>query len=241
MTMIVFGGPSLSKVDLSESPNVSIRPPAACGDIVNVLGEEPVAIGLVDGVFETMASPWHKEILWTMSRNVAVFGASSLGALRAVELRRFGMIGVGRIFEAYRDGTIEGDDEVALQHGPPELGYGALSEALVNIRATLAEAQSQSVIGTDEASTLLMHAKALFYKDRTWDALLSGDRRYPVKAASLDRLAGWLPQGKVDLKAEDAQELIRVMARWKPGRCQPRAMIFPDTLHWQKLLERGAR
>jgi hypothetical protein len=74
-----------------------------------------------------------------LAAGIPVYGAASMGALRAAELAQFGMVGVGRIFEAYRDGVLEpfdepfeDDDEVAVLHGPPELGHRAMSEALVN-------------------------------------------------------------------------------------------------------------
>lgn len=37
-------------------------------------------------------------------------------------------------------------DEVAVRHGPAEIGYLAVSEAMVNIRATLARAVADRVI-----------------------------------------------------------------------------------------------
>lgn len=40
--------------------------------------------------------------------------------LRAAELHSFGMEGVGRILESYRDGILTDDDEVALVHGPAD-------------------------------------------------------------------------------------------------------------------------
>ena len=55
-----------------------------------------------------------------MEEGIQVLGASSMGALRAAELHGFGMIGYGTIFEWYRDGLIDGDDEVALWHEPEE-------------------------------------------------------------------------------------------------------------------------
>ena len=33
------------------------------------------------------------------------------------------MKGIGRIIEDFRDGVLEDDDEVAVLHGPEELGY----------------------------------------------------------------------------------------------------------------------
>ena len=46
-----------------------------------------------------------------------------MGALRAAELHVFGMVGVGRVFELFRDGLLEDDDEVAVAHGPADSGY----------------------------------------------------------------------------------------------------------------------
>ena len=74
-------------------------------------------------------------------------GAASMGALRAAELHGFGMVGHGRIFEWYRDGVIDADDEVALIYGPEEVGYPSLSKPLVNIRATLAAAVPDRLAG----------------------------------------------------------------------------------------------
>ena len=58
-----------------------------------------------------------------LARGTRVIGGASLGALRAVELERFGMAGIGGIFHAYRSGAMVRDDAVMLVHAPAELGY----------------------------------------------------------------------------------------------------------------------
>lgn len=117
-------------------------PPAANGDVYRAVSAAPTAIGLVDGYFENVPAVWHKEILYALSQGVHVFGAASMGALRAAELSEFGMVGVGAIFAAYRDNRLEDDDEVAVVHGPAELDYLPVSEAMVNVRATVDRAVS---------------------------------------------------------------------------------------------------
>ena len=97
-------------------------------------------IRTIDGYFDRVPAVWHKEILWAMSRGIHLFGCSSMGALRAAELEAFGMVGVGEVFRMFRDGVLEDDDEVAVIHGPSDAAYVTLTEALVNIRATLASA-----------------------------------------------------------------------------------------------------
>jgi hypothetical protein len=73
-------------------------------------------IGLIDGFFGNVPAPWHKEILYAMGRGVKVYGAASMGAIRAAELHRYGMKGAGRIFQAYRLGLLTDDDEVCVLH-----------------------------------------------------------------------------------------------------------------------------
>ena len=105
------------------------------GDVYEAALGRPAIIGIIDGYFEVTPTVWHKEILWAMAQGIHVYGSASIGALRAAELHTFGMVGIGRIFEAYRDGILTDDDEVAVLHGPEELGYPVVTEAMVNILA----------------------------------------------------------------------------------------------------------
>lgn len=245
VSVVVFAGPSLTAEDRAAHPGLAFRPPAVCGDIARAVEERPAAVALIDGVFETSPSPWHKEILWGLSLGVAVVGASSMGALRAAELYPFGMRGYGRIFAAYRDGLLDGDDAVAILHGPAETGFLPLTEALVNIRATLEAARERSILGPSEADALLAHAGTLFYKDRTWDALIEAGRRNGLDAGALRRLEAWLPAGRVDLKRRDARELLAALSgalsTRRPGPFAGKRPAFPRTLHWQGLADRLSR
>jgi hypothetical protein len=237
---VVFVGPSLPRGRLALPDFVELRPPAAAGDLARAAAAGAAAIGLVDGVFETTASPWPREILWALSRGVAVYGSSSLGALRAVELAPWGMIGVGRVFADYRDGRLEDDDEVALLHGPREAGYPKLSEAMVNIRATLARARATGLVAAVAHDRLVALAKAEFYKDRTWERLLDRAARAGLPRAPLHRLAAWLPDGAVDVKAADARRLLARIARRDAPRPAPAAFRVPRTRHWVEFRARHA-
>ena len=62
------------------------RPPARQGDVYRAALARPAIIGIIDGYFETMPTVWHKEILWAMAKGIHVYGAASIGALRAAEL-----------------------------------------------------------------------------------------------------------------------------------------------------------
>jgi hypothetical protein len=147
VSVYVFVGPTLRQAEVEAViPGAVCLPPPAQGDVYRVAQRRCEAIGIIDGYFSGAPSVWHKEILWALAERIPVFGSASMGALRAAELHTFGMRGVGRIFEAFRDGEVEDDDEVAVVHGPAELGYLVLSEPMFNIRATLARAEAAAVI-----------------------------------------------------------------------------------------------
>ena len=200
----VFVGPSLGRHrPFCPGVDLDYRPPASQGDVIAAAVDVPKAIILIDGYFEHVPAVQHKEILWALDQGIPVYGAASIGALRAAELCRFGMIGVGKIFESFESGELEGDDEVALVHGPAEVNYEPLSEPLVNIRSTLSVALDSGVVEKDFADCLINRAKATFYPERSFCRLLDGlDQQ--TDRFDAERLACWLPSGRQDQKHIDA-------------------------------------
>ncbi len=226
MSMVLFLGPTLAADEAQAAlaaagagDGVVLLPPAAQGDVYRAVRDHrPAVIGLVDGYFHQVPSVWHKEILWAMASGVAVYGAASMGALRAAELQAFGMIGTGKIFDAYVvgrfapfDDRFENDDEVAVLHGPPETGYLRLSEALVDIRRALADAEMAGLVDRAARDALLAAATALPFGERCLDATLdaAGAAAGPdVRPALRD----WWHDHAVSQKREDALALVAALA-----------------------------
>ena len=202
---VVFLGPSLDRAAARAILEADYRPPAARGDLTRAVGDGARVIGLIDGVFFQESSVGHREILAALRAGVRVVGASSMGALRAAELHTLGMEGVGEVFRMYRDGVLVSDDEVALAFDP-ESGT-ALSEPLVNIRATLDRAEAEGVIDGAAREALLAAAKALYYPDRTWPRLVR-DAGRSADPEAISRFGRWVETGAVDLKREDAIEAL---------------------------------
>ena len=144
--LVVFLGPSLAAREARRIGRCTVLPPARQGDVWRALALRPRVIALVDGVFESVPSVWHHEILDALDAGVAVFGGASMGALRAAELARHGMVGVGRIFGWYRDGVLADDSEVALLHAGPELGFRSLTLPLVEVRRAAEVAVAERAI-----------------------------------------------------------------------------------------------
>jgi hypothetical protein len=235
MTAVIFVGPTCPRDACERILPADIRGPAARGDVYRAALQDPSSIGLVDGYFETVPAVLHKEILFALSRGIPVFGCSSMGALRAAELAEFGMQGVGEIFDAYRRGEIEDDDEVAVSHGPEELGYPQISEALVNIRATLKRAVAEHVLSDATAQSLLTRAKGTFYKLRAYSSLLPDVAGITPKG-ELDGFKAWLPTGKIDQKHRDAISMFNAMKSRDENQSRDAASFrFNRTRAWEAL------
>jgi hypothetical protein len=113
---VYFVGPSLYGVKVAPLLGELWKGPAKCGDILDCsLHSKPRQIVLIDGVFHQSQSVWHKELGYALLRGVVCIGAASMGALRAAEMRAYGMIPIGKIAQMYVDGE-EDDSLVAMSY-----------------------------------------------------------------------------------------------------------------------------
>ncbi len=245
MTIAAFLGPTLDRrVAESLLPGTIWLPPVSMGDVYAVARDRPWGIAIIDGAFDRVPAVWHKEILWAMSRGVHVFGSSSMGALRAAELETFGMVGVGAVFEAFRSGALTDDDEVAIVHGPAEMGYVAGSEAMVNMRTTLATAAEAGVISPVTRDRLVARAKTTHYAERTWERLREESAADPlIPPEDLTAWDAWFPGGRRDVKAEDARALLAHIRAVRDATPGPKAVgyQFHQTTFWEELRRTVAR
>lgn len=239
---VVFLGPSLDAPGAMEIFQARYLPPAKLGSIYHAVKNlNPDVVVLIDGHFHDVLSVWHREILWAITKGVHVFGAASMGALRAAELEPFGMRGVGKIFESYRGGQydpypepFEDDDEVAIVHGPPETGYLQLSDAMVDIREALARAARDGAISKQMRDRAVSWAKRKHFPERNMAAVRHAVRGWEL--ASADRLEAWLAANKTSQKLEDATALLHVVrdfAEKYPGPCCA-PFTFERVLVWER-------
>ena len=170
---IVFAGPCLAGVGGARwqklLDSVEVRPPARRGDLRKVLGERPKVLVLLDGYYYSVPAVTHKEILYALQAGVRMVGAASLGALRAAELEGEGMVGVGRVFEWYREGRLEGDDEVALLHADEAFDYRPLTLPLVELRLAVEDLVEAGGISPDDGRALVEAVKPLPFLERYWE------------------------------------------------------------------------
>ncbi|WP_432014776.1 TfuA-like protein [Streptomyces cucumeris] len=209
MNRYLLIGPSLpDAADLPATDGITVLPPAAAGDLLELAPRHGDVVGIVDGYFRQTRAVRHKEILTLLHSGVTVLGAASMGALRAAELDTFGMRGVGRVYRDYRDGRLTADDEVALVHGPADEGYRPLSEALVNIRATLRLGVRDGILDAPTADRLIAALARRPYRLRSYSALLRLARETGTPPAQIEALRQLCTTRAVDLKRDDALRLV---------------------------------
>jgi hypothetical protein len=218
---VVFLGPTLVREDAERVLDADYLPPICRGDL-DRLPEHVRFVGIVDGEFFQSLSVSPKEVVKILRRGVVVFGASSMGALRAAETWKLGTIGVGQIFTMFRDGILDADDEVALIYERDT--YRNLSTPLVNLRAALDMAATAGAIDVQEENELLLKMKSLYFPERSHQGLqaMSPALRDFFKTAPLP-----------DVKRDDALQLlhtIREMRAFHVGhedRAAPKILSAP--------------
>ncbi|HHU0101955.1 TPA: TfuA-like protein [Legionella pneumophila] len=176
-------------------PYATYLPSIKKGDVLKAIKEGYNRIVIIDGNFSWVPSVWHKEILTALDYGIEVWGAASMGALRAAELDDFGMKGHGRIYEMYKYEEVDGDDEVAITYS--KFNY-AQTIPLINIRLTL-----ERLNGINKEA-VLNSIRSIFYAERTWDKIaqhVSEDIYYLIKS------------NYIDAKKEDAKSLLLTLSQ----------------------------
>ena len=211
---IIYAGPSLPKDvnhSVLESKNCLVKPPVSAGEIYCLLNEyrELKRVIIIDGYFYNKLAVLHREIISALSQKVIVIGSSSLGALRAVELNNFGMIGVGRVYDYYNNHPYTGDDEVAILHDklPP---YKAITVPLINLRILMNElvVKRYDPIFIFYLKSLVHYLEQRSFADRTWDLI----RQFSTNHSTIEDNNDMFSQLKdiyIDYKVNDCSELIK--------------------------------
>ena len=207
--IIIYTGLSLpfseAKEILDSHGDVEViyKRPIKRGDLNLALKENPDIIGIIDGVFHQSSAVGHKEILNAIKKGIKVYGASSMGALRASELDVLGMTGIGYVYNQYASGEVDSDDDVAVMLDSETLE--ALSEPLINMKYVFTNAASQNIITEDEKDELLEIAKKTYYPKRNYSQTLSSSS---LDDETKDKLIDFIRESE-DIKKEDAKDLIR--------------------------------
>ncbi|HEY4168282.1 MAG TPA: TfuA-like protein [Reyranella sp.] len=202
MNTIVFVGPSLAGMQL---PSTIVQaPPVKRGDMAAV--DEYDVVVILDGEFGQSDSVSPKEILAVLEAGKTVIGAASMGALRASELDRSGMIGVGWVYDHFRRQAVRRDADVALAYSL--FDFKPMTVPVVDVEYWMERTSAAGLIGRQERSRVLRAARKIFFAERTMDRLMGSLRRSigdPLLRSLLAFSGGEIPS----IKSLDAEEAVR--------------------------------
>src|ERR687883_484221 len=191
---IIFLGPSLSLERARKIFDADYRPPARKGDFLRLAADFDVKlVGFVDGVFLHDYPPTPIEVYHLARKDgVLLAGAASLGALRAVELEKFGMVGIGKIFQLYKSGKLNADDEVAVTFAP-EGDYQLQSEAMIDIRYNLFLAHKKGIISRQAKKMLAKVAKEIYFPYRMYPNIIQeANVKQPAFAGEIESFQNYI-------------------------------------------------
>jgi hypothetical protein len=210
---VIFLGPSLSHEKARKIFDADYRPPARKGDFLRLAADLDVElVGFVDGVFLQDYPPTPIEVYHLARKDgVLLAGAASLGALRAVELEKFGMVGIGKIFQLYKFGKLNADDEVAVTFAS-ESDYQLQSEAMIDIRYNLYLAHKKGLISEKAKSLLVKLAKEIYFPHRKYMYILEEARsKYPMLESEINSFGSYIRSNRKSLKEMDAIRLVKYL------------------------------
>lgn len=169
-TLHVFSGPSTSHLPKGLLSRIRLHSPVARGDLQNLLSEwQPKRVLILDGLFGARLAVTPTEIRQALEAGCQIYGAASMGAIRACELWPLGMIGLGDVYSRYRTGHLTSDADVAVLYS--EGDYRELTLAMVHIERLLQAMCIADRIDVVQARKMHRAARAIYWPERNLSAL----------------------------------------------------------------------
>jgi YcaO-like protein with predicted kinase domain len=195
-------------------PDADYARPVQRGDIVKDIRKGVTSILILDGVFHQDLAVSPSEIMDALRRGIRVFGASSMGALRAAELESYGMRGVGEIFEYIREAGEFRDDFLGqvFMDGFPQIQEASVThiEFDINLRKLL----GQRRITRETYRRLSTLYADLHYAERNFATLASRIRAEGRNTEALLNAAKRALSTMKRPKPSDARKALHLVSRF---------------------------
>lgn len=240
MKIIVFCGPTITAFEASKIINAEFRPPIKHGDLIScVYNDHPDVIVIIDGVFINKLSVWHSEINEAINKGVTVYGASAMGAIRAAEMQKWGMRGVGEVFSLFSNGIIEADDEVFCDYTLIDGIYKKNTISVINLRYILSKATESLIISKDHADEIINTVKSLFYKERTISLIMNACmEKGTLNHNESKRLVEIISQSDLDIQKIDAIKCLEAVKKLRIEDLDRKEKSYQYDLFFEALNER---
>lgn len=208
--LIVYAAPSIRGLE-NLLTSAEVRPPVQRGDLDELREQQPPGRVLIaDGLFGASMAVTLTECRLLLEAGWDLYGCSSMGALRAAELYRVGMQGLGRIYDLMRAGVILDDAEVAVAYHPQ--GFSELTISLVHLRFVLADLELEQT----RVNTCWCVATSIYFLERSLAALRQHWLAAGVDEVSIGQLAQALQNPQQHPKLQDARYALNILSgKWQ--------------------------
>ena len=211
----VYAGMSAQKSDVqSILPDAIYAPPVQNGDILSDIEDGVNSILILDGFFHQTLSVSPSEIMDALRRGIRVFGASSMGALRAAELEVYGMVGIGDVFEHIQNADTFRDDFLGQMFVDGWLQIQETFVTYIEFEINLKLLLGQRRVSRATYKTLTALYAELHYTERNLPMLATRIRSEHRNTKQLLSAATHALSRMPRPKHRDAQKALRVVSRY---------------------------
>jgi YcaO-like protein with predicted kinase domain len=211
--ILIFAETSIDLSDYQFPARANLQRAIKHGDIERLWHEDVTDVVIIDGIFLQERAVWQREIKALLDIGINVYGAASMGALRAVELAVEGMVGVGEIYRMYQQDEIWGDDEVALMYEYVHGKLRKLTIPLVEVRYALTTLGITS-IDSSIYRRIIEKISSVDFSRRTLgfihEAIIP-----EVPQELVSEIVGKLQDPLQSIKRKDAQAVLRLVFEGK--------------------------
>lgn len=183
-------------------PGARVEGPVQRGALSGDVAAGVAVVVIIDGRFQHALAVSPGEVLDALRAGVRVYGASSMGALRAAELAPYGMVGHGQIYEWIRAEPCFRDDYLGQVFVP---GRGAeASMPYADLRFAVRALAAEGALAADLAAEIDACYRELHFAERDLFQLRLALRQRGVDAtaagAAIERLARAPRQKQLDAR-----------------------------------------
>lgn len=166
----IYGGLSITAEQVAAIlPGANFSGPIARDNLLRDIDLGYQVVGIIDGLFYQALAVTAGEIMDAIRCGLKVYGSSSMGAMRAVELEPFGMIGCGKIVELIKETPIFRDDYLGQSISTEE--FGPKSVSWVDLHFELKRQIAAGKIKESDAKTLLTLYSEIHFARRNGEEL----------------------------------------------------------------------
>lgn len=210
MSIRLFSGLSLSELEAKKIiPQIDFQPPIRRGDIEKCISDKVQVCVIVDGVFLQEPAITPSEIMEGIRSGMKIYGSSSMGALRASELKNYGMIGHGRVFEEICKTNYFRDD--FLGQGFDSTNRETFSFPYLDIKYSCESLQEDGFLSASDLKIILETMEKIHFSKRCIPELYQVIKQQNASNSQLLEKIKDLPNRLVSTKKSDAKSLLNLV------------------------------